>query len=79
MWMSFFSLVDISSYIFGNNYNAIEPTHAPPTPNACPHEVEIIGEDDTSMHEFIIYFLNNSKTNASFYPFMREPTQIEMF
>lgn len=59
VWRYLFSLVDVSSCVFSNYPSAIEPAHAHPTPNECPCEVDIIGEDDSSMHEFIKKCLNN--------------------
>jgi hypothetical protein len=68
LWKSLISSIDVSSCVFGNDTNEIEPNNAQSTPHKFPHEYDIIGEDDANMHEFINDFLNNLENNASFYP-----------
>jgi hypothetical protein len=69
------SVVDVSICAFKNDSNEIklETTHAHIIPNVFPpHDVDIIGEYDGNMNNFI----DNLETNASFYPSMRQKTPL---
>lgn len=62
----------MSNCAFSYDPNDLELTHAPITNHDCPpREVDIIGEDDDSVHKFYTDCLNNLEANATFYPSMR--------
>lgn len=67
------SLVDVSSCVFGDGIVSNENIDDSSPPNTCPRDVDILGQDEESMNEFIHNSLHKLENNIAFYPSMQWP------